>query len=301
MHAKWGVSNMPDEGPGFFKDKHVAIFGLGLMGGSAAMALKGHCRLLTGIDPHPAVIDAALSRGLVDQADVTSGDLVADADFVILAAQVNTILSILSDLPKLCPREAVILDFGSTKKKICDAMRGLPDRFDPIGGHPMCGKETSGLNNADASIFFGAAFVLVQMERTSARATKTVKAFIDLLGSHPIMMDAATHDLQVAAISHVPYLAANALAYSTPVSAAPLAATGFASTTRLALTPPDMMMDVLQTNRDAILDSLNQYRAHLASIENLLNTRDWTGLGSLLTAGAEKRVQIDLSNKGKTV
>lgn len=279
----------------------MAIFGLGLMGGSAALALKGHCRLVTGIDPMPAAVDAALSRGLVDRADVKPDDMISDADFVILAAPVKTILSILSDLPKICPRGAVILDFGSTKQQICDAMRGLPEWFDPIGGHPMCGKETSGLNNADASIFSGAAFVLVQLERTSANAAKTVEEFVDLLGSHPIMMDAATHDLQVAATSHVPYLAANALAYSTPVSAAPLAASGFTSTTRLALTSPDMMMDVLQTNREAILDSLNQYRAHLATVENLLNSRDWTGLGSLLAAGAEKRVQIDLSNKGKTV
>lgn len=298
---KWDVNNMPDEEPGFFKDRHVVIFGLGLMGGSAAMALKGHCRMLTGIDPDPAAVKSATRRGMVDRAAVNPGDLVADADLVILAAPVNTILSILIELPQLCPQNAIILDFGSTKQHICEAMSGLPERFDSIGGHPMCGKETSGLKNADAALFLGTVFVLVPLERTSPDAIKTVETFVNLLGAHPIRMDAGTHDEQVAAISHVPYIAANSLAFSTPIAAAPLAATGFASTTRLALTPPEMMLDVLQTNREAILASLGEYRAHLADVETMLRNRDWTGLSSLLAAGADRRNQIDLVKEGKTL
>ncbi len=292
---------MSDEGPGFFKDKHVVIFGLGLMGGSAAKALKGQCRLLSGIDPNPAAVESALRHGVVDQADVIPGDMALDADFIILAVPVNNILSLLAELPKICPGGAVVLDFGSTKQHICEAMRHLPDRFDPVGGHPMCGKETSGLEYADPAMFHGAAFVLVPLERTSPAALDGVEAFVGLLGAHPIQLDAVSHDRQVAATSHVPYLISNTLAFSTPISAAPLAATGFSSTTRLALTPPEMMMDVLQTNREAILDSLKQYREHLTCVENLLSARDWTGLGSVLAAGADHRVQIDLVNKGKTL
>ena len=162
----------------------------------------------------------------------------------------------------------------------------------------MCGKETSGLKNANPALFSGAAFVLVKLDRTSDNAVKTVEALVDLLGAHPIWLDAVTHDQQVAATSHLPYLAANTLAYNTPISAAPLAATGFASTTRLALTSPEMMMDVLQTNREAILDSLHQYCANLACVENLLSASDWNGLSSLLAAGADHRIQIDLSHRG---
>ena len=114
---------MPDEGPDFFTGKHVAIFGLGLMGGSAAMALKGHCRLLTGIDPDAAAVDTALRHNVVDRASTMPGELLTDADLVILAAPVNTILALINDLPAVCPSNTVVLDFGSTKQRICDALR----------------------------------------------------------------------------------------------------------------------------------------------------------------------------------
>ncbi|MEI8132372.1 MAG: prephenate dehydrogenase/arogenate dehydrogenase family protein [Leptolinea sp.] len=293
------VNKMTDDIPGFLSDKHVAIFGLGLMGGSLALALHGKCRILTGIDPDPEAVQAAIRRGIVDRADVQTGDLLIDADVIILAAPVNTILNLLADLPDLCPNAAMVLDFGSTKRNICEAMQSLPERFDPIGGHPMCGKETSGLENADPAIFIKAAFVLVALERSTPRVRHFAEELVRLIGSHPIWMDAITHDRQVAAISHLPFLAANALAYCTPVSNAPLAASGFASTTRLAVTSPIMIMDVLQTNQAAIVDSLHQYREHLAVLENLLSAGDFDALYALLLQGAENRNQIVQSNSGE--
>jgi prephenate dehydrogenase len=290
---------MPDEGPDFFTDKHVAIFGLGLMGGSLAMALQGKCRLLTGIDPNPVAIRAATSRDIVDRAAEKPGSLLNDADLVILATPVNTILKLLADLPTLCCSPAVVLDLGSTKRKICEAMQALPAWFDPIGGHPMCGKETSGLDNADPSIFQRAAFALVTLERTTTAAQETAEALVKIIGSHPLWLSAAEHDQQVAATSHLPFLAANALAYCTPLGAASMAASGFASTTRLAGTSPDMMMDVLQTNGDAILNSLQHYREHLEVIEYLLSSGDLPQLRAILTAGAENRMRIDMSIRGE--
>lgn len=290
---------MPDEGPDFFADKHVTIFGLGLMGGSLALALKNKCRLLTGIDPNQEAVESALQRGVVDQADWQPGSLLADVDLVILAAPVNTILLLLSNLPALCPNRTVVLDIGSTKRKICDALQALPERFDPIGGHPMCGKETSGLDSADPRIFRGAAFALVPLKKTTSAARRMAEMLVDLIGSHPLWMDADTHDRQVAATSHLPYLVANALAFCTPVSAAPLAASGFASTTRLAVTSPVMMMDVLQTNCDAVLNSLQQYREHLMEMENLLSAGNFSDLLPVLAAGAENRTRIEMSHRGE--
>jgi prephenate dehydrogenase len=103
----------------------------------------------------------------------------------------------------------------------------------------------------------------------------------------------------VAATSHLPYLAANALAFCTPADSAAMAASGFASSTRLAITSPTMMMDVLQTNRDAILVSLGQFREHLAVVENLLTAGDFENLQTLLARGAENRNQIVRSNTGE--
>ncbi len=292
---------MSDEGPGFFTDNHVAIFGLGLMGGSLAMALKGHCRLLTGIDPDAAAVESALRREIVDQANVRVGSRLADVDIVILAAPVITIIQLLEKLPTFVPGKCLVLDLGSTKRRICSAMEKLPARFDALGGHPMCGKETGGLDGADASLFEDAAFVFVPIERTTPEARKTAVELTNLLGSRAVWMDAETHDLQVAATSHLPYLAANALAFCTPVSAAPLAASGFASATRLAVTPPSMMMDVLDTNRDVILQSLRVYREHLQQMENLLFTGNLPELQLCLAAGAENRTRIESFGKGKSL
>jgi prephenate dehydrogenase len=290
---------MSDEGPGFFTDKHVAIFGLGLMGGSLAMALKGRCLTLTGIDPDPAAVESARQQAIVDQAAIQPGDLLADTDLIILATPVNTILVILASLPALCAHRAIVLDFGSTKRMICQSMRELPEQFDPIGGHPMCGKESAGLDNADPTLFHGANFALIPLERTTPSARQAAEELVNLIGSHPIWMDAETHDTQVAATSHLPYLAANALAYCTQASAAPMAASGFTSTTRLAVTPVSMMLDVLQTNRDAILTSLHQYCQHLAQLENLISTGDLPALQAVLAAGADNRKRIELSAKGE--
>jgi prephenate dehydrogenase len=289
---------MPDDGPGFFTDKHVAIFGLGLMGGSLAMVLNGRCRVLTGIDPDPAVVRSALRRGIVLQAAVEPGRLLEDVDLIILAAPVNAILSILKNLTNFIRTKAVVLDFGSTKREICHTMRDLPDHLDPIGAHPMCGKETSGLEYADPVIFKGAAFAIVPLERTSENARETAGALADLLGSRPVWMDADSHDRFVAATSHLPYLVSNSLAFCTPVEAASLAASGFASATRLAVSSPDMMMDVLESNKDTIVEALRVYRDRLALIEELLIHDDFARLRSELEAGAENRRRIDFAKRG---
>lgn len=283
---------MTDASPGFFTDKHVAIFGLGLMGGSLALALQGQCRVITGIDPNPGTVKSALERHIVDRADTQAGSLLDDVDLIILAAPVGMILKLLADLPAVCPGPAVVLDLGSTKVKVCEAMQELPERFDPIGGHPMCGKETSGLENADPAIFSGAVFALVPLERASNRARQFAEELSRAIGSVPLWLHPDTHDRQVAATSHLPYLAANALAYCTPVNTAALAASGFASTTRLAVTSPEMMRDVLQTNRDVILNSLHTYQEQLRLIETLLAANDFTTLQTLLSRGAENRTKI---------
>jgi prephenate dehydrogenase len=290
---------MKNDVPGFFADKHIAIFGLGLMGGSLAMALRGKCRKLTGIDPDQAAVEAALLRGIVHRADTRAGDLLLDVDVIVLAAPVKTILTLLGELPAMSKNSAVVLDLGSTKEKICEAMQALPENFDPIGGHPMCGKETSGLENADPIIFQDAVFALVPLERTTIFARTCAEKLALLIGSHPLWMDAATHDCQVAATSHLPYLAANALAFCTPLNVGDMAASGFSSTTRLAVTSPKMMLDVIQTNRDAILNSLHQYQDHLAVLENLLSNNDFNSLYSLLVQGAANRNQIIQSNVGE--
>jgi prephenate dehydrogenase len=283
--------------PGFFTppqlaECRVAIVGLGLMGGSLALALRGHCRQLLGCDPDPAALELARQRNVVDQMALTPGEILPQADLVVLAAPVRAILGLLAALPQFHPGQAVVLDLGSTKHKIGQAMAALPERFDPIGGHPMCGRERGTLAAADAELFKERTFAFTALERTSPQARALANELTLTIGARPIWLDPVTHDRWTAATSHLPYLVANALAAATPDEVSPLAGPGFASTTRVAVTPSGMMLDVLLTNRENVLAVLGRFRGQLEQLEAALEQGDETTLQTLLLAGAMQREKL---------
>ncbi|MGD0006626.1 MAG: prephenate dehydrogenase/arogenate dehydrogenase family protein [Anaerolineaceae bacterium] len=285
---------MYDDDPGFFTCR-LAILGLGLMGGSLAMALHGKCAALLGIDPDPQTVELARQQHIVDLAAVEPANLLPQADVIILAAPVNAIINLLQELPRLHHGSPIVIDLGSTKVKIMQTMQLLPERFDPLGGHPMCGKEVSGLANADARLFQGASFAFTASPRTTPHARRFAEWLAASIGACPLWIDADVHDRWVSATSHLPYLVANALAYVTPLETAPLAGPGFLSTTRLAVSPPDLMMDVLMTNQSAILDRLHIFREHLEWIERLLAQGEFDEIENLLWEGARRKQTLSQS------
>src|SRR5512132_1213775 len=128
--------------PGFnLASSKIAIVGLGLMGGSLALGLRGKCAAIYGIDTDRATVELALAQQIVDYADCDPAKLLPKADLIILSAPVPAILTLLEQLPSYTQNSCIVMDLGSTKKRIVEAMSGLPERFDPIGGHPICGKE----------------------------------------------------------------------------------------------------------------------------------------------------------------
>jgi prephenate dehydrogenase len=277
---------------GFFAASHLAIVGLGLMGGSLAMALRGKCAGLLGIDPDPQTRNLASQLGIVDRVSAHGGELLPEAQVIILAAPVRAILSLLGELPRWHPGTAVVLDLGSTKRAILQAMQALPERFDPIGAHPMCGKEKSSLANADPALYRGATFALAPLPRTTARGREIALELVKLVGANPLWIDAETHDRWVAATSHLPYLAANALAAATPLEARPMLGPGLRSTTRLAGSSQTMMLDILTTNRENVQQALRDYRQALDALEQALASQDWKSLTERLAHGAEKYQQL---------
>ena len=292
---------MSDDDPAFFAGR-VAILGLGLIGGSLAMALKGKCAALLGIDLDPQTVELARQQHIVDLAAVEPAALLPQADVIVLAAPVNAIISLLQELPLLHHGSPIVIDLGSTKVKIMETMQLLPERFDPLGGHPMCGKEVSGLANADARLFQGAPLAFTALPRTTAHARQFGEWLAASIGACPLWIDAETHDRWVAATSHLPYLVANTLAYVTPAETAPLAGPGFRSTTRLAVTPPSLMMDVLMTNQAAVLDSLHSFMVHLERVERLLAQGEFDVLQDLLGEGAQHKQAISQSiQQGKVL
>ena len=281
---------MVDMEEGFpLRESTVAIIGLGLMGGSLAMNLKGKCARLVGFDSHLPTLEHALSKNIIDHAGALSSSPTGRGaggegriDILILATPVPTIIDILHQLPSLISHPCIVMDLGSTKRDILNAMSALPSNFDPIGGHPICGREKLGLENADADLYEGAPFIITPFNRTSSRAKSAAKQIISAVGSNPIEMAAEEHDRIIASMSHLPYLIATVLADSTPLEFAPLIGPGFRSTARLAGTPSHMMMGILQSNRDHVLDAIQSFRHSLDEVEAALGEEDYPRLENIL-------------------
>jgi prephenate dehydrogenase len=275
-----------------FANSCVAIVGLGLMGGSLAMALRGCCKRLLGVDRDVDTLEMALSHGIVDGADSDPGTILPQADMVVLAVPVLTILEMLPRIPGFHPGPAVVLDLGSTKAQIMGGMEKLSPEFDPVGGHPMCGKESSGLQYADPSIYRGAPFALTALKRTSPKARVMAETMVRSVGALPIWLDPQIHDTWVAFTSHLPYLSAAALVQATSVEAASMLGPGFLGASRLAGSDPEMMADILVTNRAKILDALKQFQLQLDMLEQAVREGDHESLIALLNRVHRQRTEL---------
>jgi prephenate dehydrogenase len=258
----------------FFIERRICIIGLGLMGGSLALALRGYCARLIGVDTLPATLSLARQRSVVDFATDDLAEALAQADLVVLAAPVRTNLALLEKIPRIHPGPISIIDLSSTKSMIVAAMNQLPQGFEALGGHPMCGKEKSGLSHADGKLFWDATFALTETERTTPALRSLAEQMIRIISAKALWIDAPTHDRWAAATSHLTYLVSSALAASTPSEAAPLIGPGFQSTSRLAGSDITMMADILTTNRQQVLEALARYQITLEEIERTLRNTE---------------------------
>lgn len=264
----------------FFLGKTVTIVGLGLMGGSLALALRGSGIRLVAVEPDDDTRALALDHGVVDEATTVLEEGVRGAELVVLAAPVGAILALLSRLPEACPDGCVVLDLGSTKEAIIAAMDRLPPAFRAVGGHPMCGKEVAGLAAAEAGLFAGHTFILCRSRRSDREAVAMAEAIVSAVGARPLWLAPDQHDRLVAQTSHLPYFVAAALMADAALAAQSsdhlwqVSASGFRDTTRLAGSDPRMMRDIALTNRAAILAVLQQYRRRLDDVLALLENGD---------------------------
>lgn len=285
----------------------LCVIGLGLMGGSLALALArraaeeriGPLRIV-GVSRNPATLDTARAAGAIHAGTTDLAEGVARADVVVLATPARTILRQIPEVGRHARPGALVLDLGSTKAEICAALAGLPAGLQPVGGHPMCGKEVAGFAAAEAGLFRGKTFVLCPLPRTSEAAQAQAQALVDAVGARAVLLDPAVHDRAVAAISHLPYLAAVALVNAVEAGGAisetawQLASSGFRDTSRLAASDVDMMLDILLTNRAAVLDWLGELQGQLADLKLALMTGDETALRAQLTAAQSRRVGLKL-------
>ncbi len=272
-----------------FRARHLAIVGLGLMGGSLALAMRQHADHINGIDSDETACQFALDSGMVDTAtdDLYTG--VNHADVVVLATPVRVIVDMLAlRLGSYLRSNTLLIDLGSTKQDIVAAMAGLPIGVNAVGGHPMTGKENGGIIEADADLYRHRPFVLCPSRRTTPAARLHARALVETLGAQPIFMDAERHDQIVAGISHLPYLLSATLVATIADQANgdlafwELAAGGFRDTSRLAASDVTMMGDILSTNTQAVATLLAQFRMQLAMLETMLIAGDQQRLSEAL-------------------
>lgn len=273
--------------------ERICVVGLGLMGGSLALALRLARRLaipqrpfhLTIVDSNPKTRAAA---GRI--ADLVSDDLalgVQNADMVVLATPVRTIVSVLHQLPQLRPDGCLVLDLGSSKTDICQAMDSLPDTFQAIGGHPMCGKEVAGFGAATPDLFRQQTFILCPTQRTTPHLEAVAHQLVADLGANPLVLPPALHDNMVAVVSHLPYMVAAALMRNAAQLGDerlwPVSSSGFRDTSRVSGTDPRMMLDILLTNKTAVLQQIARYQTQLADVAALIEAHDEAALLQWLT------------------
>ena len=272
-------------------DCRVGIIGLGLMGGSIALALRGQCLSISGHDIDPDTIERVLDRGVIDSPIDLSGSTLP-IDLMILATPVGSILDWIERL-SIRNDSFHLIDLGSAKSRVVAAMQQLPDRINPIGGHPMCGKETAGSDAADAGLYRDCTFVLTPLDRTLPTTLSIAHELIEAIGAHVLILDPDRHDRIAAAISHVPYLASIALIDAARQmndnAAWTMAASGFRDSTRLAASNVTMMLDVLTSNRTAVLESLSRVITSLQSLSTLIEQRSDSELRERLEMAQMRR------------
>ena len=249
----------------------IAILGLGLVGGSIALAARQIWpkSLVIAVDTKD-VLEQAMVRHAIDVA-ADEPYVIGEADLVILAAPVRQNLQLLTQLDEYIGQAALITDVGSTKRAIVGAARALPSRFTFVGGHPMGGAARGGFEAARPDLFKGRPWIFTPHTDTAGDALEKLFAFVSALGALPRTMGAAEHDRLLAFLSHLPQLTASALMAvigNEASDALALAGRGLVDTTRLAGSPAGIWQDIAATNTDQIRRALDALIARLTDLRD---------------------------------
>jgi prephenate dehydrogenase len=278
---------------------HVVVVGVGLIGGSLAAALRAlpDPPRVTGIDRDEVALAVALESGVIDDAaPVEAFDpTLLTADLVVLATPAGVASEWLEMLGEV-GYTGVVTDVASTKAAVvADAARLLASGATFIGGHPMAGSEKSGVAAADSSLFAGAYYVLTPADDTDADDYRRLHQLVTSIGARVFALDAAAHDEAVAAISHVPHVAASALTNLAAERADAgsdvlrLAAGGFKDMTRIAAGSPDLWTGICIDNGEAVARGLDELGGQLAEFAGLVRAGDRAGVRAWLARAADVR------------
>ena len=278
--------------------ERVAVIGVGLIGGSFALALKkaNACGRVVGVGRNEANLQVALQRGAIDEIAASATDGARDADLVLVAVPVLQMFSVFSAIAGVIRKDAVVTDAGSTKQDVVATARralgGALGRFVPA--HPIAGAEHSGAAAAQPGLFDGKRVVIAPLAETAPDALERAEAAWRVCGARLFRMSPAEHDKVFAAVSHLPHLLAYALVsdIADRGNSAQLfgyAAGGFRDFTRIASSHPEMWRDICVANKDALLAEVDRYAAQLAALRPLIERGDGEALEQLFSKARAAR------------
>ncbi len=279
-------------------DWSVAIYGVGLLGGSIAAGLKqrGLARRVIGIGRNAERLQAAVDAGLIDgfATDATESD--RDWNLIVVGTPVDRIADDVRRLAEISKPGTLITDVGSVKEPILASLSyrsEIAPGVEFVGSHPLAGSEKRGFEAARPNLFEDRVTVITPVASSSPQAVARISVFWQSLGSRVLTMSAAEHDRALATTSHVPHVAAAALAAILKPEQHELAATGFRDTTRIAAGDADLWVAILLANRDAVLSSVRELSESLQSFETAIRDSDPETLRQLLLKAKQNRDALD--------
>ncbi|ADR20302.1 prephenate dehydrogenase [Marivirga tractuosa] len=279
----------------------LTVIGLGLIGGSFALAVKNkfpNIRIY-GVDQNPAHASKALEMNIIDEIKLTNDKEMLKSDVIILAIPVSAIQIVLSDLLSTISNETVVIDTGSTKGSICESVYQHPKRAQFVAAHPIAGTEYSGPEAAFPKLFEGKKNIICEFELCNDLAKKCATWLFETVGINNIFMDAENHDKHLAYVSHLSHISSFMLGLTVlniekdEKNILNLAGSGFASTVRLAKSSPEMWTPIFTQNKIHLSNALKEYILQLKAFEQELNSGNSKALSELMKKANEIKKVLD--------
>lgn len=263
--------------------KKIHIIGLGLLGGSFALALKKAKPeiLFTGSDNNEEHLQEALALGIIDEA---RNEADKDTDVIVIATPIHTIVPLLKDILDKVSKNTLVMDFGSTKKSICEAVAEHPNRANYLAAHPIAGTEYSGPKAAISGLLHGKVLSICEMEKTSLELKAMAYDIFEALHMNLRFMDPDDHDIQFAYISHLSHISSFMLGKTVldkmkdDSHILDMAGSGFSTTVRLAKSSPATWSPIFIDNKTNVLEALDLYISNLTAFRDKIMAEDAEGL-----------------------
>lgn len=266
----------------------IAIVGTGLIGGSIALAAKKKklCFKVIGVSRSARTLRLAKKSGAIDSGSL-GVNIIKEADLVILATPVGTILDLAPKIAKIIKDGAVVTDVGSTKQQITAKLEKIFPKF--VGSHPLAGLEKRGIDYADAGIFKGSLCILTPTKKTNRKALGRVKKLWEELGARVVFLNPSAHDKALSFVSHLPHILAFSLIAAIPAKFLRFAASGLKDTTRIAASDSKLWEDIFLSNRGNMVKAVDSFVEKLFKIRKAVVKKDKKTLAAILKQAKKKR------------